>query len=455
MASHQGLQVVDLVVDNHIRFFRSVVFGNFRTGKEGKLLASSDLLQLWEPRFFSKRWCIGCAWHLLGRLLGSLDLLSTGTFQLPQLILQLPNLRQLGIHLRLFANVTHARLRAHIELHPVGAGEAARDFVPHGRGISTSPSQDGIALLGVLGQKVREVIDRSIQGHPAVMGFVVSGHLRERNVAARDLVQRNFVQMRMVVFREESLHRLLDLRRFGIVFSIQSSTLLGLQTLQFHLQVCADALVLQQPRHAIRLSTSRHLAQHPVQFLLYLCNASLPQSVVVIVRHQALVQAQVSLVGLRSEVGVDLHALVDVIEKLRGVLPGPGHDGGGAAWMAVHKFGQVKDFAIQRHPTILRNAVAIHFAQRNVAGDRHGRGLLQEALLSLGHRCWHTAIILSLMHHLDMHLQLALLREGFGAITATQEGIGIIGTAAPWVLITRCKGSYHCEKASARRYPVG
>ena len=42
------------------------------------------------------------------------------------------------------------------------------------------------------------------------------------------------------------LHRLLDLSSFGIVLRVQSRTLLGFQALQFHLQIRADALVLDE-----------------------------------------------------------------------------------------------------------------------------------------------------------------------------------------------------------------
>ena len=113
------------------------------------------------------------------------------------------------------------------------------------------------------------------------------------------------------------LHRLLDLSSFGIVLRVQSRTLLGFQALQFHLQIRADALVLdenartgrpptgkststnhiqsppslrkhplhiakarpsspfhpivlQEPRDAISLASSRHLAQDTVQLLLHL-----------------------------------------------------------------------------------------------------------------------------------------------------------------------------------------
>ena len=65
-------------------------------------------------------------------------------------------------------------------LHPVGTWEASRDFVPHCCGISTSPRQDGIALLGVLDEEIRQVVDATIQGHPAVVRLVVPRHLRSK-----------------------------------------------------------------------------------------------------------------------------------------------------------------------------------------------------------------------------------------------------------------------------------
>ena len=63
-------------------------------------------------------------------------------------------------------------------LHPVGTWEASRDFVPHCCGISTSPRQDGIALLGALEEKIGQIVDTTVQGHPAVVWLVVSGHLQ-------------------------------------------------------------------------------------------------------------------------------------------------------------------------------------------------------------------------------------------------------------------------------------
>mmetsp|Transcript_75012 Transcript_75012/g.119182 ORF Transcript_75012/g.119182 Transcript_75012/m.119182 type:complete len:227 (+) Transcript_75012:1054-1734(+) len=199
MTAHQGFQIVDFVVDDHVRLFGTVVLGNFRSGEKGKLLSSTDLLQLWETGLFPQRGRVSCAWYLLCCRFGRLDLLSTGAFQFPELVLQLPDLGQFGIHLWLLADVTHAGLRTQIELHPVGTWEASRDFVPHCCGISTSPRQDGIALLWVLEEKIGQVVDATVQGHPAVVRLVVSGHLGQRNVAVGDLVQRNIVQVCVVV----------------------------------------------------------------------------------------------------------------------------------------------------------------------------------------------------------------------------------------------------------------
>ena len=47
------------------------------------------------------------------------------------------------------------------------AGEPAGDLVPHGCCITTSPRQDGIALLGVVLQKIRQIVHHIVDlwGH--------------------------------------------------------------------------------------------------------------------------------------------------------------------------------------------------------------------------------------------------------------------------------------------------
>ena len=40
----------------------------------------------------------------------------------------------------------------------------SKSLVPHGRGITAGPGQDGIALLGVLGQEVGQVVDGAVEG---------------------------------------------------------------------------------------------------------------------------------------------------------------------------------------------------------------------------------------------------------------------------------------------------
>ena len=49
---------------------------------------------------------------------------------------------------------------------------------------------------------------------------------------------------------------------------------------------------------------------------------------------------------------------MDVVEELRGVLSGPGQDGGGAAGVAVHELGEVVDLrrqSIRMHAPNLSN----------------------------------------------------------------------------------------------------
>ena len=41
---------------------------------------------------------------------------------------------------------------------------SSKSLVPHGRGITAGPGQDGIALLGVLGQEVGQVVDGAVEG---------------------------------------------------------------------------------------------------------------------------------------------------------------------------------------------------------------------------------------------------------------------------------------------------
>lgn len=42
------------------------------------------------------------------------------------------------------------------------SGKAPRDFVPHGCSVTTRPGQDGIPLLGVVLQKIGQVVDRVV-----------------------------------------------------------------------------------------------------------------------------------------------------------------------------------------------------------------------------------------------------------------------------------------------------
>mmetsp|Transcript_62946 Transcript_62946/g.76998 ORF Transcript_62946/g.76998 Transcript_62946/m.76998 type:complete len:301 (-) Transcript_62946:22-924(-) len=51
--AHQRLQVIDLVVDDHIRLLCTVVLGHLGTGEEWQLLSGRDLLELWEAGFFT------------------------------------------------------------------------------------------------------------------------------------------------------------------------------------------------------------------------------------------------------------------------------------------------------------------------------------------------------------------------------------------------------------------
>ena len=128
-----------------------------------------------------------------------LDLLLGGALQAVQLVVQLPQLTDEGIHGWLRAHLADLEIRVHVELHPLLAGETPWDLVPHGRSVAPSLGQDGIALLWMVLQEGCEVVDLPAYGHPAVVGLVVPSHLRQGDVAAGE-AQGHPVLVRVVLW---------------------------------------------------------------------------------------------------------------------------------------------------------------------------------------------------------------------------------------------------------------
>ena len=292
VAAQQRLEVVDTVVDDHIRLLRGVVLGHLCTGEERQVLTGGDLRQLREAALLRQRRSIRLARHLDGRL-HCLDLLLGRALEATQLIVQLPQLHDDGVHRFLWADLAGLELRAHVVLHPLLAGEPARDLVEHGRRIPAGPCQDGVALLLVVLQEVRQVVDLATDGDPAVVRLVVPGHLRQGDVTARP-AHGYIVLVRVVLVRQELLHGPLHLRRLREILGIQGSPLLRLEALELLLQLRVDVLVLQKPRDAVGFVGFGALAQQAVDLLADLHDPGLAQRVPEVVGHQVLVNSQVA-----------------------------------------------------------------------------------------------------------------------------------------------------------------
>mmetsp|Transcript_42978 Transcript_42978/g.102421 ORF Transcript_42978/g.102421 Transcript_42978/m.102421 type:complete len:294 (-) Transcript_42978:725-1606(-) len=186
VTSQQRLQVVDAVVDDHVRLLGSVVLGNLGTGEERQVLASRDLRQLREAALLRQGRRIRLARHLHGRL-HRLDLLLGGPLKASQLVVQLAQLHDDGVHWLLRADLAGLELRAHVVLHPLLAGEPARNLVPHRRGVAARPRQDGVALLWVVHQEVCEVVHAPVDGDPTIVRLVVTRNLRQGDAPAQVL----------------------------------------------------------------------------------------------------------------------------------------------------------------------------------------------------------------------------------------------------------------------------
>mmetsp|Transcript_22610 Transcript_22610/g.46567 ORF Transcript_22610/g.46567 Transcript_22610/m.46567 type:complete len:227 (-) Transcript_22610:22-702(-) len=194
--------------------------------------------------------------------------------------------------------------------------------------------------------------------------------------------------MSVVLVAEDFFHLPLHLCSLREVLGVQSHALLRLEALKLLLQLWVDVLVFQNLRDAVGLVRFGAPMQQVFDLLADLHNAGLAELVPVLVGHQISVHAQVAQEGFRPQVSVDLHALVDVIEELRGVLPRPGEDGRGATGMTVHELREVVDLAVKSHPAVLRRAMTVHLGERDVLGDGGSAGLMDHSLLEVRDACW-------------------------------------------------------------------
>mmetsp|Transcript_406 Transcript_406/g.770 ORF Transcript_406/g.770 Transcript_406/m.770 type:complete len:276 (-) Transcript_406:643-1470(-) len=226
VVAQQRLQIIHAVVDDHPGLCRGVL-GHLRSGVEGKLLARGDVLQLREARGLRDLGNLRRAGHLR-RGLGRRNVLFRGALQAVQLRQQVVDLLLLGLHGRLRCHLPHLRLRAHEEVHPILAGEAPRDLVPHGCSVPARPGQNGVPLLWVVLQEVCEVVDHVVQSDPAVMRLVVVCYLRQSDVARFLVGLGRLGDQRVAV--------LLDLGGLVVVSCIQSCPLLSFHALKLHLQ---------------------------------------------------------------------------------------------------------------------------------------------------------------------------------------------------------------------------
>ena len=186
VAAQQRLQIVNPVVDDHVRLLRARVLGHLRASEERQLLARADLRQLGETALLRQRRRVRLARHL-HRGLGRFDVSLGGPLQPPQLVVQLLQLLHHRVLLRLPTHLSHLGLRPHEELHPLLAGEPARDLVPHRRGVAARPRQDGVALLWVVHQEVCEVVHAPVDGDPTIVRLVVTRNLRQGDAPAQVL----------------------------------------------------------------------------------------------------------------------------------------------------------------------------------------------------------------------------------------------------------------------------
>mmetsp|Transcript_15181 Transcript_15181/g.35797 ORF Transcript_15181/g.35797 Transcript_15181/m.35797 type:complete len:230 (-) Transcript_15181:61-750(-) len=208
-------------------------------------------------------------------------------------------------------------------------------------------------------------------------------HLRQRDVGGIE-TQRQVVQVHMLPCSQQHLHFFLDVSGLAEILRIQRHPLLRLETFEVRLQLSIQVLVLKELWEAVCLvNLAVALAQHAVNLVADFRDACLAKRVPILLRHEVRIYTQIAQEGLRPQVSVDLHALVDVIEELRGVLSRPSEDRRGATGMTIHELREIIDLAVESHPAILGGAVAVHLGERDVLGDGRGAGLVNDFLLEL------------------------------------------------------------------------
>mmetsp|Transcript_21160 Transcript_21160/g.46648 ORF Transcript_21160/g.46648 Transcript_21160/m.46648 type:complete len:220 (+) Transcript_21160:1186-1845(+) len=205
------------------------------------------------------------------------------------------------------SNFSHLSLWPHVEFHPVLAGEPAGDLVPHWCCITTSPRQDGIALLGVVLQKIRQVVHHIVDCNPAIMRLVVFGHFRQGDVTS-------FLDLHWL--QEHLVRVFLYLRCLLVISCIQCCSLLRLHSLKLRLEFLIQGLVVQQDRQTLLPCGQLCLAQDSVQFFLHFSDSSFTQSVPEGLGHQTFIKAEVSKKSFRPQVRVNLHTFVNLVEEL-------------------------------------------------------------------------------------------------------------------------------------------
>mmetsp|Transcript_15147 Transcript_15147/g.34907 ORF Transcript_15147/g.34907 Transcript_15147/m.34907 type:complete len:646 (-) Transcript_15147:256-2193(-) len=365
--TEQWREIVDLVVDDHVGLRtrrgpgRAVVLRDLRPREERELLPRTGALQAREAGLLGGlRGLARRGLRLGGARLRRRDLLLRGAAEAAELRSELPDLLRLLVDLGLGAQFAHARLGAHVEGHPRGAGEATGDLVPHRGGVAAGPGQNGVALLRVLHKEVREVVDGAVQGDPAVVRLVVLRHLRQRDAAARRVRRHRDVRL-----LEQQRHLSSDLRGLGVVLGVVRHALLRLEPQDLRPQLLVHVPILQQLLDRLR-RLRVPLRGETLHLLLDLDYPRLAEGVPEGVGHQVRVDAQAAEECLGAQVLLDFHALVDVVEYLRDILSRCVDNRRRAAGVAIHELREVVDLAFDGHPTIRGDAMPVHLRQRDV-----------------------------------------------------------------------------------------
>mmetsp|Transcript_21038 Transcript_21038/g.45569 ORF Transcript_21038/g.45569 Transcript_21038/m.45569 type:complete len:295 (+) Transcript_21038:884-1768(+) len=293
------------------------------------------------------------------RFLGSCDVFLRGAFQTSELCFQVMELLHSRVNLWLGADFADLGIGSNIEFHPIGAGESARDFVPHGGGITARPSQNALSLVGVVQSHFSQVINGAVESNPAIVRLVVLGNDRQRNATWGGLR----LGLTALGLLQQGLNLSLDLLCFAKLLGVQRSSLLGFQMLHLGLQGRVQVLALEQifDAHQATSGVTRDGSLDSTDFSLQLLHSCFPEGVPELVRHQVFVHTTITQNGLRPQVVLNLNSLVDVVVHLRHVLACPLQDDSRATRMSVGELCEVIDFTIDGHPAILRDTVAVHF----------------------------------------------------------------------------------------------